>query len=92
MLMTVINFILKHRHFENLFHYTNNLRQNIKFTMEKENNKKEASLGTLVKHNNEKISVLVYRKAMHTEHYTFHHKTGLIVFPLSLIEHISLSP
>ena len=48
---------------ENVFHYINNLHQNIKVTMEKE------SFETLLKRNNGKISVLVYRKATHTQQY-----------------------
>ena len=31
-----VYFILKRMHLENIFHYINNLNENIKFTMEKE--------------------------------------------------------
>ena len=44
--------ILKLMHLENFFHHVNNLYQKIKFTMEKENNGKEAFLNTLLKRNN----------------------------------------
>ena len=54
---------------ENLFHDINNLHQNIKFTMEEESNEELAFLDTLLKQNNEKISLLVYRKLMHTDQY-----------------------
>ena len=61
------------------FHHTNNLHQNIKFTMEEESNAKLAFLDTLLKWKNGKISVLVYRKPTHTDqylHYNFHHQTN----------------
>ena len=51
------------------FHHINNLHQNIKFTMEEGSKGELAFLGTLFKRNNEKISVLVYRKPTHTDHY-----------------------
>ena len=59
--------ILKHMHLENVFHHINNLHQNIKFTMEEESNGKLAFLDTLLRQNNGKISVLVYRKLTHTD-------------------------
>ena len=61
--------ILKHMHLENFFHHINNLHQNIKFTMEEESNGELAFLDTLLKWNNGEISVLVYRKPIHTEQY-----------------------
>ena len=54
--------VLKHTHLENFFHHINNLYQNIKFTMKEESNGEPAFLNTLLKRNNGKISVLVYRK------------------------------
>ena len=61
--------ILKRMHLGNFFHYINNLHQNVKFTMEKENNGELAFLDTLWKRNNGEISLLVYRKPTHTDHY-----------------------
>ena len=61
--------ILKRTSLENFFHHINNLHQNIKFTMEKEINGVLAFLHTLLKRNNGKISVLVYRKPTHTDQY-----------------------
>ena len=46
-------------HLETFFHHINNFHQNIKFTMEGESNAELASLNTLLKQNNGKISVLV---------------------------------
>ena len=54
---------------ENFFHHINNLQQIIKFTVEKESNGELAFLITLLKQNNGKISVLVYRKPMQTDEY-----------------------
>ena len=62
-----------------LFHLINNLHQNIKFTMEEENNRELALLDTLLKRNNGEISVLVYRKPANTDqylHYSSHHQTS----------------
>ena len=56
-------------HLENLFHDINNLHQNIKFTIEEESNEELAFLYSLLKQNNEKISLLVYRKLMYTDQY-----------------------
>ena len=61
--------ILKRTHLENFFHHINNLHQNIKFTMEEESNGELAFLDTLLKRNNGEISVMVYRKATHTDQY-----------------------
>ena len=61
--------ILKHTHLGNFFHHINNIYQNIKFTMEEESNGELALLDTLLKRNNGEISVLVYRKPMHTNQY-----------------------
>ena len=61
--------ILKRTHLENFFHHINNLHQNIKFTMEEESNGELAFLDTLLKRNNGKISVLVYRKPTHADQY-----------------------
>ena len=58
--------ILKYTHLESFFHHINNLYQIIKFTMEEESNGKLAFLYTLLKQNNGRISVLVYRKPTHT--------------------------
>ena len=71
--------ILKRTHFENFFHHISTLHQNIKFTMEEENNGVLVFLHTLLKGNNGEISVLVYRKPTHTVqylHYSFHHQTS----------------
>ena len=71
--------ILKRTHLENFFHHINNLHQNIKFTMEKESNGELAFLDTLLKRNNGKISVLVYRNSTHTDQYlhsSSHHQTS----------------
>ena len=71
--------ILKHTHLENFFYLINNLHQNIKFTMEEENNRELALLDTLLKQNNGEISVLVYRKPANTDqylHYSSHHQTS----------------
>ena len=59
--------ILKSTHFENIFHHINNLHQNIKFTMEGESNGELAFLDSLLKRNNGKITVLVYRKSTHSD-------------------------
>ena len=61
--------IVKSTHLENFFHHMNNLHQNIKFTLEKEINGEIAFLDTLLKWNNEKNSVLVYRKPTHSDQY-----------------------
>ena len=61
--------ILKRTQLENVFHHINNPHQNIKFTMEEESNGELAFLETLLKRNNGKISVLVYRKPTHTDRY-----------------------
>ena len=64
--------ILKHMYLENLFIKTLSL-----FT-EEESNAKLVFLDTLWKHNNNKISVLVYRKPTETDQYLYyssHHKT-----------------
>ena len=71
--------IVKGTHSENFFHHINNLHQNIKFTMEEESNGELAFLDTLLKQNNGKISVLVYRKPTHTDqylHYSSHYQTS----------------
>ena len=55
------------------------LHQNIKFTMEDENNWELAFLYTLLKCNIGKISLFVYRKPIHTDqylHYSSHHQTS----------------
>ena len=71
--------ILKRTHLENFFHHINNPHQNIKFTMEEESNGELAFLDTLLKRNNGEISVLVYRKPIHTDQYLYynsHHQTS----------------
>ena len=63
--------IFKRTHLENFFHPINDLHQNIE-----ESNGKVGFLETLLKQNNRNISVLVYRKPMHTNkhlHYTSDH-------------------
>ena len=70
--------IINRIHLENVFHRINNLHQNIKFALEEESNGQLAFLETLLKRNNEVISVLVYRKDTYTDqylHYSSHHKT-----------------
>ena len=56
-----------------------NLHQNIKFSREEESNGELAFLETLLKQNNREISVLVYRKPIHTDqylHYSSHYQTS----------------
>ena len=53
--------------FGKIFHYINNLHQNVKFTMEEESNVELAFLETLLKQNNGEISVLLYTKPTHTD-------------------------
>ena len=79
-----------------IIRHINNLHQNIKFAMEEESNGELAFLDTLLKRNNGEISVLVYRKPRHTDQYhttafTTKQVTRKVLFPPSLIEHISLS-
>ena len=72
-----VYFILKRTYLENFFHHINNFHQ--KFIMEEESNPELAFLDTLLKRNNGKISVLVYRKLTHTDQYlqcSFHHQTS----------------
>ena len=54
---------------EKVFHYISNLLQSVKFTMEGENNEELAFLDTLLKRNNGKIFLLIYRKPTHTGQY-----------------------
>ena len=61
--------IVKRTQLENSFHHINDLHQNIKFTMEDESNGGLAFLDTLLKQNNRKISVLLYRTPRHTDQY-----------------------
>ena len=71
--------VLKHTHLNFFFDHINNLHQNDKFTIEEESNVELAFLDTLLKRNNGKISVLVYRKPTHTDqylHYSSHHQTS----------------
>ena len=74
--------ILKRTQLESFFYHIINItnpHQNIKVTMEEESNRELASLDTLLKRNNGKISVLVYRKATYTDqylHYSSHHQTN----------------
>ena len=63
----------------NVFHHINPLHQNVKFKMEGKSNREIAFLNTFLKWNKWKISVLVYRKPVHTDqylHYSSHHQTG----------------
>ena len=74
-----VYFILKPAHLENFFHHTNNLHQIIKFTMQEESNGELLFHGALLKHNNGKISVLIYGKPTDTGqylHYSSHHQTS----------------
>ena len=78
LLMTFI-LSLNVRIWKTFFHHLNTLHQNIKFTMEEENNGELVFLHTLLKGNNGEISVLVYRKPTHTVqylHYRSHHQTS----------------
>ena len=71
--------IPRRTHLENFFHTVNNFRQNIKFIMGQESNGELPFLDTLLKRDNEKISVLVHRKPTHSDQYlycSFHHQTG----------------
>ena len=61
--------ILKCTHLENFFHHINNLYQNMKFTMAEESNGELAFLDTLLKRNNGRTYVLVYRKPTHIDQY-----------------------
>ena len=56
-------------HLENLFHHINNRHQKMNFAMEEESNGELAFRDTLLKRNNEEISVLVHRKLTHTDQY-----------------------
>ena len=72
-------FILKHMHLEIFFHHINNLYQNINFTIEEESNGELAFPDTLLKLNNGKISVLIYRMRAYTDQYLYyssHHQTS----------------
>ena len=74
-----IFFILKWKYLENFFHHINNLHQHIEFTMDEETNGKLAFLDTLLKPNDGKFSVLVYRKPTSTDqylHYRSRHQTS----------------
>ena len=71
--------ILKRTHLENFFQHINNLHQNIKCTIEEENNGVLAFLDIVWKRDNGEISVLIYRKPRHTDqylHYSSHHQTS----------------
>ena len=70
---------LKYAHLENFYHLINNLHQYIKSNIEEESNRKLAFLEILLRRNNEKISILVYRKPTHTDqylHYSSQHQTS----------------
>ena len=74
--------ILKRTHLEHFFHHINSLHQNIKLTLKEESNGELAFLYTLLRRNNGKSSVLVYRKPMHTDqylHYSSHYQTNCII-------------
>ena len=71
--------IFKRTHLGNFFHHIKNLHQNVKFTLEEESNGELVFLEILLKRNNGEISVLVYRKPIHTDqylHYSSHHQTN----------------
>ena len=63
--------------------------------MEEESNGELAFLDTLLKRNNGKISVLVYRKPTHTDqylNYSSHHQTSCnVLLSPCLVENIPLS-
>ena len=64
---------------ESFFHHINTLHQNIKFKVEKKSDRELAFLSTFLKWNKWKISVLVYKKPVHTDqylHYSSHHQAG----------------
>ena len=64
---------------ENFFHRINNFNPNIKFTLEEESNGEVAFVDILLKRNNEKPFVLLYRESTHTDqypHYSSHHQTS----------------
>ena len=62
--------IIKRCHLDSFFEHINSLHEQIKFTVEKENNSCLPFLDTCVKRNNDgKISVTVYRKPTHTDQY-----------------------
>ena len=61
--------IVKRKHLKNFFHHINNLHQNIKLNIEKESNGEKAFFHTLLIRNNGKISVVLYRKPIHTDQY-----------------------
>ena len=74
-----VYFVLKFMHLENFFHHINNLRQNIKITMEEEGNGKLVFLDTFFKWIMERPLVLLYRKSTVTYqylHYKSHHQTS----------------
>ena len=79
--------ILKRTHLENFFHHINNLHQNIQFTMEEESDGELAFLGTILKRNNGKISVLIYIGSLHilantyTTVFTTKHVARKVFFP-----------
>ena len=80
--------ILKRTHLEKFFQHINNLHQNVKSTIEEESNGELAFHDTLMKRNNGKISVLIYRKPTHTDqylHYSSHHQTS---FKGSLVSYL----
>ena len=82
LLLTGTLLIFKHTHLVNFFYHINNLHQNIKFTMEEAGNGKLAFLDTLLKWNNGKISVLVYRKLTHTDKYLQHNSHQMMSLKL----------
>ena len=60
---------VKPTNFGHVFHYINNLYQNINFTMEEESDADLAFLDTLLKQNNGKIFVLVFKKPTNADQY-----------------------
>ena len=84
--------IPKRTHLENVFYHINNLYQNIKFTMAEGSNGELAFLDTLLKQNNGKIFVLVYRKPTHTDQYLYYSSqvAGKVFFLPCLKEHVPL--
>ena len=86
--------IIKRAHLETFSHHIKNLHQNFKFTMKEENNGELAFLDTLLKRNNWKTSVLLYRKPAHTNqylHYSSHQQTSCQEIGVSSLFNIAYS-
>ena len=80
---------------KNFFHHINNLHQKLELFIEEESNGELAFLDTLLRRNNGKISVLVYRKPTNADQYQISPPNKLQekhFFPPCLMERIPLSP